>query len=189
MDAIFTFHYASTLSTVFAAFFAFSSSYLHSTMLLLYLYGDIVSTEWDKIYIPLCFYFIASGEDVHTERSGIYIPLCFYFIANISDENFGASSFTFHYASTLSCYRNRRPTGRAIIYIPLCFYFIRPHPQGWEWIDLIYIPLCFYFIQKACKEIISQADLHSTMLLLYPFSEVYAGASASFTFHYASTLS
>ena len=54
----------------------------------------------------------------------IYIPLCFYFIAISSSGGFSASSFTFHYASTLS----EKPFSRlkivAQIYIPLCFYFI-----------------------------------------------------------------
>ena len=56
---------------------------------------------------------------------------------------------------------------------------------------LIYIPLCFYFIDnRIAVNFAKYIDLHSTMLLLYHgIAGVMNLAAASFTFHYASTLS
>ena len=75
----FTFHYASTLS-IFRSFASSAMMHLHSTMLLLYPYGVVCSKCVGHIYIPLCFYFIASSSLVKTVVYFIYIPLCFYFI-------------------------------------------------------------------------------------------------------------
>ena len=53
----------------------------------------------------------------------------------------------------------------------------------------IYIPLCFYFILRKAHHNFNLRNLHSTMLLLYPVWESVGRRKASFTFHYASTLS
>ena len=53
----FTFHSASTLSTVSYRLYLLRSN-LHSTMLLLYLQGIVRLRQDSRIYIPLCFYFI-----------------------------------------------------------------------------------------------------------------------------------
>ena len=118
----FTFHYASTLSDMATAKKLPSGS----------------------IYIPLCFYFITAWMMKPEKHLRIYIPLCFYFITQGDIEkltitnlhstmlllyqsryngHLEASSFTFHYASTLSAANG---DGWTIIpiYIPLCFYFI-----------------------------------------------------------------
>ena len=100
-----------------------------------------------------------------------------------------SSSFTFHYASTLSeragCTKtdiqNLHSTMLLLylsliqpehllrkIYIPLCFYFIGFSALFFFLKILIYIPLCFYFIADAVD---------------------YANGKQQFTFHYASTLS
>ena len=56
-----------------------------------------------------------------------------------------------------------------LIYIPLCFYFIWIlQPPQYRF--LIYIPLCFYFICSTAPAKNIAVNLHSTMLLLYPFS-------------------
>ena len=57
LTALFTFHYASTLSRMA---------------------GKENSVK--GIYIPLCFYFILVAEDIIQIELSIYIPLCFYFI-------------------------------------------------------------------------------------------------------------
>ena len=76
--------------------------YLHSTMLLLYRWEAVLSVPEDRIYIPLCFYFI---------------------IINLTAEE-GYTIFTFHYASTLSQSGPDTIRSWMSIYIPLCFYFI-----------------------------------------------------------------
>ena len=80
----FTFHYASTLS-LSERYNIVDDPHLHSTMLLLYrIWRTDWPGQWSAIYIPLCFYFI--------DRFGL---------VNVVIE----IEFTFHYASTLSCYR------------------------------------------------------------------------------------
>ena len=75
----FTFHYASTLSSLLSCLIR-SLLTLHSIMLLLYREGEILLRIRYTLYIPLCFYFIEE-------------PFYFFYLSPI---------FTFHYASTLS---------------------------------------------------------------------------------------
>ena len=121
------------------------STYLHSTMLLLYL-SRIRSTQvlWN-IYIPLCFYFIGLQR---------WLQKCF-------------TKFTFHYASTLSQgYFQPRPVRPNLHSTMLLLY------RFWIWFIWcnlpIYIPLCFYFILCIHLHCRNLSYLHSTMLLLYP---------------------
>ena len=120
------------------------------------------------------------------------------------------STFTFHYASTLSC-KQKLVDELSRIYIPLCFYFIEKHLAGVRCFCLftfhyastlsfvtdadrglsgIYIPLCFYFIGiRCCPEWTEpQFTFHYASTLsdtkVAPGYDGYA-----FTFHYASTLS
>ena len=186
---------------------------LHSTMLLLY--RGCAADEFRRIrliYIPLCFYFIACLRSSHILYSHlhstmlllylgnriryqrlrqIYIPLCFYFIPLRAVQHCRWSTFTFHYASTLSDLANRLTWTmirdlhstmlllyRSLrtcecgdwnwIYIPLCFYFIsRQHKMAVRYLQ-IYIPLCFYFILSLSEWMRTLLmNLHSTMLLLY----------------------
>ena len=161
-------------------------------MLLLYHLCDDRGIDCKPIYIPLCFYFIKvwwkAAQDVgnylHSTmlllyRSGsICGPMTattftFHYASTLSrrgsaqvKEHF---SFTFHYASTLS-ERSQPPAGaRVYIYIPLCFYFIDKECHERLKIVLIYIPLCFYFIRK-----------YNLCIRIH---------LSQFTFHYASTLS
>ena len=97
----------------------------------------------------------------------IYIPLCFYFIPTPHEGNPSGIRFTFHYASTLSRYKEAFLSSY-FIYIPLCFYFITRSIRFIPWVPFIYIPLCFYFI---------------------PSSSIACCITSVFTFHYASTLS
>ena len=119
----FTFHYASTLSkfvyrhtvdisnlhsTMLLLYRAeeqgqkYGTTHLHSTMLLLYPITFADKRPVIIIYIPLCFYFIERPEVGLKEKVSIYIPLCFYFIAYLQRCFLCRTSFTFHYASTLS---------------------------------------------------------------------------------------
>ena len=79
----------------------------------------------------------------------IYIPLCFYFIDEDGILLRYPAEFTFHYASTLSFSAYWFAVLGFFIYIPLCFYFIR------AWVD---------YSGKF------ETNLHSTMLLLYPYT-------------------
>ena len=203
-------------------------------MLLLYLKPVQIQIQVVIIYIPLCFYFIVVAAVSFRPVIFIYIPLCFYFIEyhpadllfHLSDLHstmlllyqsllysslFSFTSFTFHYASTLSycpsCQggRNQQFTfhyastlsqiipqclNLLFIYIPLCFYFIEFGRPIKQLHILIYIPLCFYFILEDYYMPEYANNLHSTMLLLYQ-SLLYSSlfSFSSFTFHYASTLS
>ena len=159
-------------------------------MLLLYRVRRKWRARGWRIYIPLCFYFIAAIPLWTIPMYFIYIPLCFYFIGR--------------QAKSFYCCNH--------IYIPLCFYFIRTFPIDSAELKNIYIPLCFYFIRsRRWWHYIHQWYLHSTMLLLYPCDLVHwlyalsiyiplcfyfitivlirLSRAVAFTFHYASTLS
>ena len=72
-------HYASTLS-LFHLLTSYLLSNLHSTMLLLYRAYPAERPLPERIYIPLCFYFIRKRAPGCNNTDIIYIPLCFYFI-------------------------------------------------------------------------------------------------------------
>ena len=121
------------------------SSYLHSTMLLLY-----------------------------REHPGKY-PYCYQFTfhyastLSISQALHGCNKLHLH-STMLLLYRFSlfSFTIFCFIYIPLCFYFIR-RITGCGMPDIIiYIPLCFYFIKFHVFRKAEIIYLHSTMLLLYP---------------------
>ena len=117
------------------------------------------------IYIPLCFYFIlwiwsiwSWERNLHSTMLLLYpVSLC-RLCPHILDLHSTmlllypvttplstfAYSFTFHYASTLSC-RECPHAYFCNIYIPLCFYFI-------------------FNLRVICQK---YHNLHSTMLLLY----------------------
>ena len=146
-------------------------------------------TSYADIYIPLCFYFIDKSHLRPYPRFQIYIPLCFYFIIDgigykteqtkftfhyastlsrlVDYRHFLLSRFTFHYASTLSLMgREYRPQNLYLHSTMLLLYqrsSVENIDRSW-----IYIPLCFYFIGRKPHQ------KHNR---------------ASFTFHYASTLS
>ena len=120
----------------------------------------------------------------------IYIPLCFYFIGRGHRvRGSGHSSFTFHYASTLSVWKSqgsetgkhlhstmlllyprgrRKMTGDELhLHSTMLLLYLFPasySPDSY----FIYIPLCFYFIDQF---------------------HVFSFLPLQFTFHYASTLS
>ena len=163
---------------------------LHSTMLLLYRFQRVCGccrTHYLHSTM-LLLYRCISGSSVSNIM--IYIPLCFYFISPVILSRLTLYTFTFHYASTLSCVGISVDFVLVNIYIPLCFYFILLS-AGYNvwWISftfhyastlsslpgresacfkLIYIPLCFYFIGYHPADLLFHLfDLHSTMLLLY----------------------
>ena len=120
--AVFTFHYASTLSIpreplpLSAPSFTFHYASTLSAR-------KLDHKRQISIYIPLCFYFIHVVIGLKAFCTHIYIPLCFYFIWKFDVIHLYPVTFTFHYASTLSA-RRRKQRNIWCIYIPLCFYFI-----------------------------------------------------------------
>ena len=188
----FTFHYASTLSGE-AQGYDKICPYLHSTMLLLYPESvRVIDHDGIDIYIPLCFYFIASRSGWFPQRYSIYIPLCFYFIRPVHTKE-AQEKVHLHSTMLLLYPRKTNPdkpckiliyiplcfyfiagvndliNSGINIYIPLCFYFIPVSSSSIQHSKHIYIPLCFYFIQPL-QPLPRSTDthLHSTMLLLYP---------------------
>ena len=126
--------------------------HLHSTMLLLYPLSCNRDLPVLQIYIPLCFYFILRTYLDRLRSSQIYIPLCFYFISESSTTMESKKKFTFHYASTLS-----------VMY----------HMQS-----RLHTIFTFHYASTlspcACWRKIYNADLHSTMLLLYRRSLIWS---------------
>ena len=118
-------------------------------MLLLYQGQHLRLTKVNLLYIPLCFYYIIVQIKKRIDR----VNFTFHYASTISEipRNSATSSmdFTFHYASTIS-YVPEIPSASVCLYIPLCFYYIR------------------YALYRARSGI----SLHSTMLLLYPPTQV-----------------
>ena len=165
--AVFTFHYASTLSSYDPIDCVADFIYIP---LCFYFIKEVSENlrNFCCIYIPLCFYFIPGAGTTKSTKFFIYIPLCFYFMECRLSARQVAAVFTFHYASTLSSY-DPIDCVADFIYIPLCFYFILLR-SAWQSLPGIY--------------------LHSTMLLLYPIYGPVTNPQVNiFTFHYASTLS
>ena len=101
LDCLFTFHYASTLSTRTLVSPQTRSIYIPLCFYFIRM-AFIDSIALSIIYIPLCFYFICLRWNRIYISLLIYIPLCFYFIQSVPGRLHSLRSFTFHYASTLS---------------------------------------------------------------------------------------
>ena len=120
----------------------------------------------------------------------IYIPLCFYFIESQLTEQL--STFCNLHSTMLLLYRWRRPHNPAFsfIYIPLCFYFIQNLIIMETSSEPIYIPLCFYFIGCLSFSLVKLYHIYIPLCFYFISYRAFASsACASFTFHYASTLS
>ena len=189
------------------------SLHLHSTMLLLYLFCFEIDNSIILIYIPLCFYYIGLVHPVqHQENIHLHSTMlllyqwnrreswkpCIYlhstmlllYHSSFLHRFVVSSSFTFHYASTISRLGENHYSGiidlhstmlllypfsgvgyspMNPIYIPLCFYYIRYPEEEKSTCIGIYIPLCFYYILVLLSKPFALGwNLHSTMLLLYP---------------------
>ena len=78
------------------------------------------------------------------------------------------SEFTFHYASTLSSESDSSLSASMPIYIPLCFYFIQDEPSRRATSDRFTFHYASTLSSSKGWESVCPANLHSTMLLLYP---------------------
>ena len=143
---IFTFHYASTLSSIRSAR-ASSFFHLHSTMLLLYL---TVSFIFKPSNILFTFHY-ASTLSIEILSSpaimnNLHSTMLLLYPQVQSVLRIPCKKFTFHYASTLS-------------------YPDRAY-RGWQ------IPFTFHYASTLSEALyiyrIGVLHLHSTMLLLYP---------------------
>ena len=77
--------------------------HLHSTMLLLYLEQPDEMGAYDRIYIPLCFYFIAWPQVYGMiEKLNLHSTMLLLYPLSVIHHNLVPPLFTFHYASTLS---------------------------------------------------------------------------------------
>ena len=143
---------------------------------------------YSVFYIPLCFYFIQIRNLSINIPSIFYIPLCFYFIyifiARSSSISVLHSTmlllyryyrlvkeqrqlyFTFHYASTLSHYRDPNRSHSHVLHSTmLLLYLSKVHiPFGWSNFTFHYAST----LSPAERNIVNRLNLlHSTMLLLY----------------------
>ena len=144
------------------------SNYLHSTMLLLYHSRGSPVISVFFIYIPLCFYFIESEGSGEPEDDGF----TFHYASTLSQPSLSGpspcTSFTFHYASTLSAGRPRA----FIAVITFTFHYASTLSKSFEpdykqYINLHSTMLLLYPVGQH-KSWSKKSYLHSTMLLLYP---------------------
>ena len=142
----FTFHYASTLSSSRLSQFP-ADSHLHSTMLLLYQDLDQLrkTSRFDLHSTMLLLY-------QESRRRGL--PIIIYL----------------HSTMLLLYHVRKRPSGNiTLIYIPLCFYFI--HHADIH--TLYHMTFTFHYAStlssKSPPYSFPVQNLHSTMLLLYPY--------------------
>ena len=185
----FTFHYASTLSTITAA-------------------EDIVTPEFTFHYASTLSGTVPEDRERDCEFTFHYASTLSAIaeLKTVMEKNLHStmlllylwswwrmwkksSRFTFHYASTLSrCIRLRLHRDIYLHSTMLLLYQEIFRPPDCR--SVIYIPLCFYFIWTGIPDILfTDCHLHSTMLLLYPNLLLRIAMTATFTFHYASTLS
>ena len=163
----FTFHYASTLSTLMCTVSG-GIVYLHSTMLLLYRLNRHHIKEVIIIYIPLCFYFIALPRSYrHRDHPNLHSTMLLLYhdrtaVLNVKKHNLHSTMLLLYQIAQMQ---------------------IQAQVQ-----DLHSTMLLLYPCPRTSLPSSNQ-DLHSTMLLLYPIQWSSLGGTNLFTFHYASTLS
>ena len=184
----FTFHYASTLSGFVFVARPFSI-YLHSTMLLLYRNdpGRVVQRCRDLHSTMLLLYryesLVYKGklENLHSTMLLLYPQPCtslryrylhlhstmLLLYPSLLKNHCTVSSFTFHYASTLSRCMSARS----------------------NWISHLHSTMLLLYPSLSASWVAYRRNLHSTMLLLYPIVPENRLLFFLFTFHYASTLS
>ena len=123
--------------------------------------------EQPELYIPLCFYYIGPVDVGAMQMSFLYIPLCFYYISCCSCSSVIPEIFTFHYASTISIFRN---SGRFRTF-PLHSTMLLLYQNAYCWLAVIYHSFTFHYastISMLVDIVITYTpSLHSTMLLLY----------------------
>ena len=129
--------------------------------------------DYDRIFLKYKFCMLLLYPKIYTSDhvgEKIYIPLCFYFILlTVLAEGLTGILFTFHYASTLSkTVRERQDESTDLHSTMLLLY----HRQLWQ----TQSPQVFTFHYASTLSGSSPAflrsisNLHSTMLLLYLYS-------------------
>ena len=184
---------------------------LHSTMLLLYLIRARLYKPFMPLYIPLCFYYICRGSRLEAKRD----HFTFHYASTISGYHnlLLLTLFPLH-STMLLLYRpgfhkhsSHRPTLHSTM---LLLYHRMPQLRRHRYYPLHSTMLLLYLF-RLLHASLSETSLHSTMLLLYrrlifaPFllcllyiplcfyyiseSSSESTGNATFTFHYASTIS
>ena len=165
----FTFHYASTLSLLLRIV-SYCIKHLHSTMLLLYRPSLMVtSIPFMDLHSTMLLLYPSPGAAWNLPIANLHSTMLLLYLTALFHPPSVFSSFTFHYASTLSGLFYLLPGSVAEFTFHYASTLSRvPHPQLFGWC-LIYIPLCFYFIKYTPLSVqVAVPNLHSTMLLLYP---------------------
>ena len=98
---------------------------LHSTMLLLYHKTNRCRIpNYHNLHSTMLLLYLSTTQRRKTESSSF----TFHYASTLSYDKLcrlvDATRFTFHYASTLSIGGGLREWWDGLIYIPLCFYFI-----------------------------------------------------------------
>ena len=167
VSSLFTFHYASTLSLLSAGYNVWCISFTFH-------YASTLSDS-ARICIrrrtPFTFHYASTlsriGIGIDLVFIYIYIPLCFYFILSPVIVISQYSKFTFHYASTLSWERISIACDRAKFTFHYASTLSQSHRQRWNRKrNLHSTMLLLYLWCTTCRAGYIQY-LHSTMLLLY----------------------
>ena len=142
-------------------------SYLHSTMLLLYL-NPAGKFHLHAFHLHSTMLLLYHIRDHAGDRP---IKFTFHYASTLScicsDSCSSYSAFTFHYASTLSEASSFFQSA-ATIYIPLCFYFISARSLCLPgYCHYLHSTMLLLYLNSHTKIIGNFLNLHSTMLLLY----------------------
>ena len=165
----FTFHYASTLSHWLFQCRFYCSNHLHSTMLLLYplplQQNNFLHQNLHSTMLLLYLTYTRRIKHIPTTFTFHYASTLSY--ARVTCLVLG-KTFTFHYASTLSTRSGCSVLRFDVIYIPLCFYFIILDYVEWDSPVDLHSTMLLLYLNIPQKTYSNKENLHSTMLLLYP---------------------
>ena len=96
---------------------------LHSTVLLLYLSHSCVLHYFNRLYIPLCFYYIRDTTLSLTLPTSLHSTMLLLYLP--SEEGLFVIYYPLHSTMLLLYLKDGyRITTNKILYIPLCFYYI-----------------------------------------------------------------
>ena len=145
-----------------------SSLDLHSTMLLLYrLSASTVRTSLSNLHSTMLLLY-PDHPPCAPRFDLIYIPLCFYFIRTVYLRTAQCNTFTFHYASTLSC----TPLSVCITNVKFTFHYASTLSDGRRFRFYhqslhLHSTMLLLYLHRTLMWRLWKINLHSTMLLLY----------------------
>ena len=167
VDIRFTFHYASTLS-VRLHDKGGAWKHLHSTMLLLYRqHPPEIVHRIDHLHSTMLLLYLVLRLSVSMHRLNLHSTMLLLYLRPVL---FPPDVIKYLHSTMLLLYRrtnNAINKGFNLIYIPLCFYFIWRSRNRIVIISCIYIPLCFYFIPSPFSP---STFFNTVILFVYPLS-------------------